>query len=238
MDVNGVIVARHARARFGQRYSDLNMESVLSDATLRGPTIGGELWQSASFGVLVPFVLRRDPRFGPIVITFLPPDAAVMPAEEAAEVIEAYHRTIIENAPDSLFKENAAPLVTKTAKERAKAPATHAVSGSTIKSIAIAWAHEYGKRAKDSKIEEVSVGRGGVAKVPNTLAGWKRFAVKQAAAHALMEERSIRYKKALRALFIAVERGGSLDECRAIGVDAVTDIERFLAADPTPRSGS
>lgn len=234
MNVDGVIVTRHARVRFGQRYADLNIESVLRDAELRGDTIGGELWQSGSFGVFVPFVLRRDPRVGPVVITFLPPDAAFMPPEEATEVVEAYHRAVVENAvePKIIVEASAIP------RKRRKEPATHVVAKTTAKAVAIEWARQYGKRVQGEEIVEVSVGRCGNAKVPNTLAGWRRFAERQAAAHVTADERQLLYKRAIGSLLVAIDNGAGAEECREIARTVISDLDAFLAGaharlDPT-----
>lgn len=105
LNPNDVIVDPHAVRRFTERWRpDLLFaegkkvfQSALTRAVYKGPTLGGELWYAEGD---IPFVLRRDPKVGPVIVTVLPSRAIAIEEDELLDVVAAYQRATADGAPE------------------------------------------------------------------------------------------------------------------------------------------
>lgn len=142
--MNAIRLSPHAVDRFIQRWrphlcppeAAEELRAIALGGLSVGPTVGGELWQADSVE-RVPFIIRRDPKVGPIVVTVLPPAASMPSADELEEVVAAYQRiTASVSTPNGT---------------RSSAPPKPAAPTATAKSIAYEWLLVERARAKENE---------------------------------------------------------------------------------------
>jgi hypothetical protein len=204
-----VTASEHAVTRFIKRYRrDLSsgeardeLERLAAGARHMGPTVGGELYEvdyaASDGGSRIPFVVRRDPKVGDVIVTVLPPRATMPPAGELEEVVDAYRRLTGYDGADVAHL------------------SICAVRASS-KTIAAAWAQAEMMRAKEA---EASIRRD-CAQRPKTESTRLRDHAERLAAE------SRKMKLALKAMLRSALAGESVDaalaEVRAIDPGLLT----------------
>lgn len=153
------LLSPHAVERFIKQWrpgltvkeAERELHEAFARSSMKGPTLGGELWQTKD-DVPIPFIVRRDPSVGLVVAAAGPSTAAAIELHEVEEVVAAYQRV-------TRAARGVPPLIPAVEERRVRGLAEHWISLETARhnaAIKEAAADLRGGRQKQlSKAERV-----------------------------------------------------------------------------------